>query len=167
MDSSLRLVAPLLVALACIACPGRLEDPSRFDDGGGTDDTDATAPPDEGGSGSDAGCSDVPATIFTPKCATAGCHSSGDKAQGLDLQSADVGTRLAGACATEGSGYLINLTTPNASVLYTKLSASPPYPSRMPVGGPYLDDTQMACVLAFLSAQKGTAQNCGGDAGKD
>jgi hypothetical protein len=166
MDFSLRLVAPSLVALVCIACPGRLEDPSRFDDGGGTDDTDATAPVDEAGSGSDGGgCSDVPAAIFTPICATAGCHMSGG--QTPDLQSPDVGTRLAGACATGGSGYLINLTTPNASVIYTKLTASPPYGVRMPEAKPPLDDTQMACVLAFLSAQKGTPQNCGGDAGKD
>jgi hypothetical protein len=160
---SLRTVVPL-VGLACAGCPGNLENPERFTDAA----ADAVTPADDAGDGG--GCPDVPSDIFGKVCATAGCHNATDKSQGLDLQSPNVGTRLAGACA-RGGGYLIDPTNPRASVMYTKLTATPPFGGRMPTGQA-LDDTQLACVLAFISAQKGTLQNCDGgtpvtDAGPD
>jgi hypothetical protein len=75
----------------------------------------------------------------------------------MDLESPDVVSRLVGVKATEGSGLLIDPSDPMASVLYTKLTTVPPFGSRMPLGGKTLDDSTMACVLAWVSESAGDA----------
>jgi hypothetical protein len=118
--------------LACAACPGTLEDPGRFTEGGV--------------------CADVPSTLFATTCAKSGCHSSTDRAQQLDLESPDVASRLVGISATEGVGLLIDPSNPAMSVLYTKLTMVPPFGSRMPLGGAPVDDATLSCVLAWITA---------------
>ncbi len=130
-----RLGAIALCA-ACTGCPGGLEDPGRFSV--------------NAASGS---CLDVPQTVFLPDCATALCHSTADKMQGLDLQSADVASRLVGVPSTEGSGLLIDPVNPQSSVIYAKLTASPPFGVRMPFGQPPLSDATEACVLQWVTEQ--------------
>jgi hypothetical protein len=152
-----RTFAPL-AALVCTACPGKLEDAGRFIDAS----DDVVVGDNDAATGNDGGCPDVP-TLFHDTCGTAGCHAATAPAQFLDLQSPDLGTRLAGACATESAGYLIDPTNPRASVIYAKLTAAPPSGNRMPLSKPPFDDGQLACVLAWASAQKGTLRQC--DAG--
>ncbi len=161
------LVAGLAMMLASAGCAGSLTDPALFvlEDLG-----DAALPPDsglpdvpDGGQGDSASgsCPDVPTLLLTT-CAIAGCHAATEPAQGLNLQSPDVASRLVGACAMGGGGMLIDPQTPDKSVLYTKLTASPPFGSRMPFGGA-LDDGTIACVLAWVSQasqEKGDAGNC-------
>jgi hypothetical protein len=156
----LRIAIPF-VALACAGCPGKLENPERFLDAG---DDGTVVPVDDGGGGEagDGGCPDVPNDIFAKVCGTAGCHGAMNPSNGLDLASPNVGSRLLCARATGGSGYLIDPTDPKASVLYEKLTATPPFDSRMPLGG-QLDDATIACVLAYISTQTGALQSC--DAG--
>jgi hypothetical protein len=109
-------------------------------------------------SGTDnAACPDVPDQIFATTCVAAGCHNSKDKQEGLDLQSPDVGPRLLGVIAMEGPGLLIDPSTPSDSVLYTKLTATPPFGVRMPSGGRPLDNADMACVLAWVTQQANNA----------
>jgi hypothetical protein len=140
--------ALLGAALTCLGCPGTLDDPSRF-------------LPDGGAGGA---CPDVPSSIFLPKCALAGCHSSTDKIQGLDLQSPGVAGRLVGVCA-RGGGLLVDPVNPSSSVVYTKLTLAPPFGSRMPLGRAPLDSPTMACVLTWIAEQKGSGGACGDDGG--
>jgi hypothetical protein len=129
------VVVGALVAL-CVGCPGSLEDPGRFavDDSG-------------------AACPDITQTLFPTDCATAQCHSATAKQQGLDLQSPDVLARLVGVPATGGPGLLIDPATPQASVIYTKLTATPPFGAQMPFGETPLDDATVACVLQWITVQ--------------
>jgi hypothetical protein len=163
MNDSLRLRLALLALVApCVACPGSLDDPARFADAAGIDTGSPPVVSAEGGAGGDSGgssnssdasaCPDVPTGIFAPTCATAGCHDAKDKVQGLDLQSPDLFARLAGVQATEGPGLLIDRTSPPQSVLYTKLTATPPFGARMPLNGA-MGDATIACVLAWITEE--------------
>jgi hypothetical protein len=140
---------------AGIGCAGTLDDPSRFRGDGGR------MVSIDGG-----GCPDIPSAMFATICATAGCHSTADMVQGLDLQSPDVASRLVGVCA-RGGGFLVDPSHPSQSVVYAKLTLAPPFGSRMPLGKPTLDAATLACVLEWVSAQKGSATACGDDGGAD
>ncbi len=132
--SPFRIAVVSLVA-ACIGCPGSLEDPGRFTSATGT-------------------CGDVPTDVFQKTCsATVGCHSSTDKQLGLDLQSPNVASRLIGVKAMGGTGLLIDPSNPSNSVLYTKLTAAPPFGVRMPFGQTPLDDATISCVLQWITMQ--------------
>jgi hypothetical protein len=140
----------LFAALACAGCAGTLEDPSAFTTDGGA-----------GGTTTDGGgCPDIPTSVFQGICATSGCHSAADRIQNLDLQSAGAASRLVNVPAL-GGGLLIDPNQPSQSVIYEKLTAMPPFGSRMPLGKPALDDGTLACVLAWVSMQTGV------DAGSD
>jgi hypothetical protein len=71
----------------------------------------------------------------------------------LDLESPGVFSRLSGKMAQGGSGLLIDPSQPDMSVLYTKLTTTPPFGSRMPLTGTPLDDSTVTCVLTWI--QKG------------
>ncbi len=176
---AVRVATAAIAAIAAIAgCAGNLEDPGRFADGGAgpgaasddaasaTDaalrDTGAAATPDA------AACGDVPQTVFLPSCTSAGCHNAQDKEQGLDLQSPNPASRLIGVPSSEGQGLLIDPSSPAQSVLYTKLSANPPFGGQMPPKGA-LDDATIACVLSWITevSQANDAGEPGGDASAD
>jgi predicted CxxxxCH...CXXCH cytochrome family protein len=90
-------------------------------------------------------------SLLAQTCTASTCHSASNKAQGLDLQSPDVAARLVGVPATGGPGALIDPSAPAKSVLYEKLSASPPFGARMPLGAAPLDAPTLACVLAWIT----------------
>jgi hypothetical protein len=131
-----------LIAALC-ACPGSLEDPARFTQSSGPwGGTSAETPPNL------ADCPDIPA-LLASTCTSPGCHNAQDRAQGLDLASPNAGTRIRGVRASEGAGVLIDPDAPARSVLYTKLTAQPPFGARMPPGR-VLDDGTIACVLSWV-----------------
>jgi hypothetical protein len=136
----------LLVAAAW-GCPGTLDDPARFFVEAGVTEDASVSGGDGGGE-----CPDVP-SLFARTCTAATCHSAGNKAQGLDLQSPNLDARLVGVAASEGSGFLIDPSEPSKSVLYRKLTPTPPSGARMPLGAAPLDDATMACVLAWITGQ--------------
>ena len=140
----------------CIGCPGNLDDPGRFADAAISDAGPGSDLPAEAGLPVlpvDAGdCPDVAQSIFGPTCATSGCHSAQDKTQGLDLQSPDLFARLAGVQANEGPGLLVDRGSPSQSVLYTKLTPTPPFGARMPLVGAPLSDADIACVLSWIES---------------
>jgi hypothetical protein len=164
MHRPIRLLCAHVALIAATAgCPGTLEDPERFQDAShGEAAPPGEAPGGEGGALLDASnCPDVPQTVFLTNCTAAGCHNSKDKTQGLDLQSPGVGARLVGAPATEGPGLIIDPSSPPSSVLYTKLTATPPFGARMPLGSK-LDDPTTACVLAWITEQATASGNNNG-----
>jgi hypothetical protein len=136
LHPALRRLGAIALLTACTGCPGGLQDPSRFDL-----------------QASNAGCPDVPQSLFLPTCATSACHSADAKMEGLDLQSPNVAARLIGAHAMGGPGFLIDPSTPAASVIYTKLTATPPFGVRMPFSEPALDEATIGCVLQWLTEQ--------------
>jgi hypothetical protein len=159
-------VGVLAVIAACAGCPGTLEDPGRFADASDIDALTPTSPLQQDAAsapGTDAAsCPDVPTAIFETTCAKASCHDSKDKAQGLDLQSSGVASRLVGVQATEGSGLLIDPTWPSRSILYEKLTTTPPFGARMPLSGS-LDDAAIACVLAWVTTEASGPHAASGD----
>jgi hypothetical protein len=163
--------------VASFGCPGTLSDPARFtvatgNDAGFPGDADL---PDAGDPSSDGpSCPDVPEDIFLADCTSASCHDSQYEAQGLDLQSPNLAARLVGVPATEGPGLLIDPTMPSGSVLYTKVTAAPPFGARMPIGAAPLESDEINCVLAWItqeaasgtsSFEGGTFDDASGDSG--
>ena len=160
----------VLGALLLVACPGTLDDKQRFlvDAGSagkvgtaGTGGDDAAAP---SGAGSDAGadpdagpnlgpCGDVVERIFEPSCGGTGCHGATGAQQGLDLVSPGVAERVVGVPGIGCSATLADPASPEASLIYTKLSSTPPCGSPMPLARPALSDEDVACVLAWIAAQ--------------
>lgn len=137
MRTEKRTAATILAALMTFTimagilsgCPGTLDDPARF-----------------------TGCPDVP-ELFVSKCATSGCHTGATPAAKLDLKSAGVESRLAGQPATFCvGGLLANPADPSTSVLYKKLTDSPPCGSSMPLGSGALNDLEMECILGWIGA---------------
>jgi hypothetical protein len=126
------LAAGFASLLAIAGCPGSLEDPGRFAAQFGD-------------------CPDVPA-LLEDSCAGASCHGSANPAGGLDLASPGLPERLAGKPAQGGSGLLVDLDQPDASVLYTKLGDAPPFGSRMPLGAEALDEATLACLLDWIGS---------------
>jgi len=91
------------------------------------------------------------APIFTGVCST--CHSGTNPPRGLRLDT------YANAMAGGASGNTIVSCQPDASLLYQKISmATPPVGARMPFGGPYLSDNQIARVRLWI--EQGAAQSC-------
>jgi hypothetical protein len=152
------VLAGSLALLLGAGCAGSLSDPGAFAIAG-SEDAGVTV---EAGVGSDASeasaapsCPDVP-SLFVKSCGESGCHDAKTQAQGLDLVSPGVASRLVGVTTTEGTGLLIDPGAPSQSVVYTKLLASPPFGARMPTGAP-LDDATIACVLTWVTAQAAVA----------
>ncbi len=134
----------LWVSTFTAACAGTLDDPDRFRDAGAS-----TSPVDAAAASACAPGEAV--AVVEKKCATAGCHAAAGAAAGLDLASPDVLPRLANKAAAGGPGSLVVPGDPEKSVLFTKLTASPPFGSRMPLGG-NLDDGTLACVRDWIAA---------------
>lgn len=161
----------VLGALLLVACPGTLDDKQRFlvDAGsagrpaaaGSGGDEDAAVPSDAGSdaaAGSDAGpdlgpCGDVVERIFVPSCGGTGCHGATGSQQDLDLVSEGVAQRVVGVSGVGCTATLADPADPEASLLYQKLSPTPPCGSPMPLARPALSDEDVACVLAWIAAQ--------------
>jgi hypothetical protein len=138
----------LLAILLGVAtgCAGALEDPSRFDylfqDGG-------LNSQGEGGNPGSGTCDPV-TQIFPMTCATAPCHSAAAMQNHLDLQSPGLPERLVGKQAFGGPGLLIDPMNPDDSVLYLKVTSTPPFGFQMPlVGGPLSQD-QVECIKTWV-----------------
>jgi hypothetical protein len=150
-----RFVGACALVLGAGACAGTLDDPARFETQALSDSGLA------GGDGGGAACPVIP-DLFAQACSSAGCHGQVDKIQGLDLQSPNVASRLVGVRAM-GGGLLLDPANPNQSVIYTKLTPTPPFGARMPSGKPALDDATVACVLSWVGEQNGSlSPNDGG-----
>ncbi|HYQ44209.1 MAG TPA: hypothetical protein VER11_19640 [Polyangiaceae bacterium] len=159
-------------ALTLGGCPGTLDDKERFLAAAGAAGKAGTAGSGVGGSddagpamsGSDAGadpdagpdlgsCGDVVARIFVPSCGGTGCHGATGPQQDLDLVSPGVAERVVGVSGIGCSAILADPANPEASLIYQKLSPTPPCGSPMPLARPALSDEDVACVLTWIAAQ--------------
>jgi hypothetical protein len=151
------LVASVLFVL--VGCPGSLANPERFFVDAGLEAGPIVTPvedaaPQDATSDAEEGCpADVVTGLFAPRCATAPCHSSIGQNGGLDLQGADLATRLLGKPSSQMPSFLIiDPSSAENSLLYTKLGPAPPFGNRMPLGVSPLSETQQACVLAWIKS---------------
>jgi hypothetical protein len=143
-------------------CAGSLNDAAEFD-------ADSRSSVD-GGEGTPACAADVPTTIFQRTCGVSGCHTAAFPAQGLDLASPGVASRLVDVPETEVPALgllLVDSAKPQSSVILTKLqTATVPYGAVMPFGGTPLSPQEVACVAAWIDgaiADGGSAGATDGD----
>jgi hypothetical protein len=133
-----------LLGLGLVACPGTLEDRVAFEQ----------AALEAGVDAGSSVCGDVPSTLFTPRCGLSSCHDSSGTAAGLDLASPGVFGRLVGKQARGGPGVIIDPEgDPQKSVLYLKLTPTPPFGSQMPLAGDKLDAATLSCVAAWITSE--------------
>ncbi|MHB1845291.1 MAG: hypothetical protein ACYCWW_10710 [Deltaproteobacteria bacterium] len=110
--------------------------------------------------GSVAGC-DAPSLVFGTTCA--GCHNPTLLRGNLDLQSADVASRLVNIapalCPTEADGGQLVYVTPGrpagSYVMDKLLSATPYCGAQMPKGAAPLADGGIQCVARWISSLDG------------
>jgi len=159
-------------ALMLGGCPGTLDNKEQFLAAAGSVGKAGSASSGVGGgddagpavAGSDAGtdtdaspdlgpCGDVVARIFVPSCGGTGCHGATGPQQDLDLVSPGVAERVVGILGIGCSAVLADPTNPEASLIYQKLSPTPPCGSPMPLARPALSDEDVGCVLTWIAAQ--------------
>ena len=125
-----RTATVCLLGILLWGCPGDLERPERFLDGGLSGD---------GGS-----CTDVEAQIFVPTCGTASCHVTPGPAGALDLVSPGTATRLATAVST-------CQTKPMKTYLLEKVKGTQACGGPMPLGADPLTSAQITCLTNYLA----------------
>jgi hypothetical protein len=142
------LLTSAATGLLVSGCPGSLDDPDRF----------------KGPSAAE--CGNRVEEIFKTTCSTAGCHSGVEPAQGLDLESPGVASRLVGV-APKGvgcPGVLVDPKHPTESLLYGKLTPLPPCGVPMPFGKTRLTNQDIGCVRTWIESLAGDG---GADAALD
>lgn len=92
--------------------------------------------------------------IFTPRCALPGCHAPPDPQQGMNLSEGVAWDSIVGVPATELSTFdRVSPSDPEGSYLLLKIEGDPQIVGeRMPFGGPYLSDAEIATVRAWIAA---------------
>ena len=74
--------------------------------------------------------------IFTPKCASAGCHKGGTPAGNLNLEAGNSYTNLVNVPANYGTAILVVPSVAGSSVLWHKVADTGIYGGVMPMAGP-------------------------------
>jgi hypothetical protein len=122
-------------ALACTAafviggCPAELEDRERF-------------------LGS---CGDVTQTIFATRCVSAGCHNAIDLGGNLDLESPDVGARVAFVPSPNCDEVLAVPTDPSASLIFRKTARTTTCGDPMPLDDAPLSPREVWCIGEWIA----------------
>ena len=130
-----RILAALSLGALLAACAGTLDSPESYDPAYCTD------------------VAKVPTAIIAPRCATDGCHDGSPiAAAGLDFKSPGLHMRLEGKPAMGGPGVLLDSANPQSSVLYMKTGKAAPFGYLMPLGRTPLDDSDRACLLAWIGS---------------
>ncbi len=86
--------------------------------------------------------------IITSSCAIAACHGDGSNQGSLTFGSA---TYPEVRNANGGSGPIVIVGNAASSNLYLKVTPTPPFGSRMPVGGPFLSATQINLIRDWIN----------------
>ncbi len=111
--------------------------------------TPGTPPPTTGSFGPN--FSEIQTAVFTPDCATSGCHAGGSPAAGLNLESANSYTALVSVASTQDSGILrVNPGDPATSYLIQKLEGTAATGQQMPPSGA-LDQSDIDTVKQWIS----------------
>ena len=150
----------LLAAVALSGCPGTLDNPEDFREGGSS-----------GGGGSCPPGTNVETDILGKAtgsgCATKICHDAQDPAGNLDLASPGLASRLLDqtSTSTDCSGHvLVDSANPSQSLLLEKLATPAPCGDPMPLTGS-LTAQEKACITEHVNGLTGSGQPQ--DAGTD
>ncbi len=77
--------------------------------------------------------SEIQSNVFTPDCATSGCHSGGAPSAGLNLEAANSYAQLVGIASIQDGAILrVNAGSPNSSYLIQKLEGTAAAGNQMP-----------------------------------
>ena len=88
--------------------------------------------------------SEIQANVFTPTCATSGCHSGAGAPQGLRLDESSSYALLVGVESTQNGAFLrVEPGNPNDSWLIRKLEGTANVGGQMPLGGSPLSQATM------------------------
>jgi len=153
--STLIAVGIGLGAFSLTGCPGTLDHKESFLSAAGASNASSSDAGAEADSNPDLGaCGDVVARIFVPSCGGTGCHDAKGAQQDLDLVSPGVAARVVGVSGIGCTSILADPANPEASLIYQKLSPTPPCGSPMPLARPPLSDEDVSCVLTWIAAQQ-------------
>lgn len=93
----------------------------------------------------------IQANVFTPNCATTGCHFGAGAPQGLRLDAASSYALLVGISATQSSALRVAPGDPNNSYLVQKLEGSASTGQRMPLNAPALPQSTINVIRQWIS----------------
>ena len=105
-----------------------------------------------GGGGLTATLSSIQDEIFTPRCATSGCHNAFSNSGGLVLDAGQSFGNLVGVPSNQQPfTQRVDPGRPGSSYLIDKLNGSSNIVGvRMPLGGPFLSDQQMDQIVQWI-----------------
>jgi len=94
----------------------------------------------------------IQANVFTPNCATTGCHLGASAPQGLRLDGANSYGMLVGIPSAESPSTLrVAPGDPDSSYLIRKLEGTASVGAQMPLGAPALDQASINVVRQWIS----------------
>ncbi len=91
------------------------------------------------------------AEIFTPKCATSGCHAGASQAAGLSLEADQVAEIIDAVSQQAESAKLIDPGHPDDSYLIRKVKGTGAG-QQMPIGLPPLSDEEIQLIVDWIAA---------------
>lgn len=105
-----------------------------------------------GGSGLQPTLASIQDNVFTPQCATSGCHGGGNAAAGLRLDAGFSHAGLVNVASPQGANLVrVVPGDPGASLLIHKLEGTQSTGSRMPLGGPFLPQSTIDVVRRWIT----------------
>ncbi len=111
------MLAAMLLAGSLVAC-----DVQSFDDAAAAFNSNNPPPPPPPGTGFNPVFSEIQSNVFTPSCATAGCHSGANPPANLNLEAANSYAMLVGIASDQDGGIQrVNPGSPDLSYLIRKL----------------------------------------------
>lgn len=95
--------------------------------------------------------SGIQASVFSGRCAVSGCHDRATAEQGLILEAGESYSRLINVNAVQyPPDRRVRPGSPERSYLIKKLRGSQPIGARMPLGGPFLTEAEIAGVAEWI-----------------
>lgn len=132
----IRFLLFMTAAAGLLGCPGRLEDPERFQTQNATFSCTSGADPVE--------------DIINPKCQAA-CHNTSAKLGGLDLTAAGLSARLVGVAAAECANQVLVRTDGQESYLINKVKAQAPACGTVMPQGAALSAAEVTCLEEWVA----------------
>jgi hypothetical protein len=151
--SYLRLLIAGVLGLPVAACDVQTYDEAAAAFGGGSAPSPPPAPPPEpppAGASFGPNFSEIQSAVFTPTCATSGCHAGAGPAGSLDLTADASYAMLVGIASAASPGVLrVDPGDPDGSYLVQKLEGSAG--TQMPPSGPALAQADIDVIRQWIS----------------
>jgi hypothetical protein len=138
----------LIVAGGLTACEVETFDDAASSFGGNN----PPPPPPPPGASFGPNYSEIQAAVFTPDCATSGCHLGGGAPQGLQLDDANSYALMVGLASGQDAGIqLVNPGNPNNSYLIQKLEGTAATGGQMPLNAAALPQADIDVIRQWIS----------------